>query len=197
MIQDTTFVVVDTETTGATAANDRVIEIGATKVINGEIVDTFHALINPERFIPHNVIQIHGITDDMVKDSPIFKDVVDGYLNFLGENSVFTAHNVEFDRAFIDHELMRIGLDKMSHQSLCTIKLARRVFPDFRKYNLGALSQTLGITLSNAHRALEDSMATAKVLIQIFQELEKQDKRTMKDINLKSIPQPASTLSLF
>lgn len=197
MIQDTTFVVVDTETTGATATDDRIVEIGAVKVRNGEIIDTFETLLNPERFIPHNVIQIHNITDDMVKGAPLFKDVVDEFMTFLGGDSVFTAHNLDFDRDFVNAELGRLGHDHISHQGLCTLKLARRTFPDFKKYNLRSLSRTLGIELSNAHRALADSLATAEILLKMFHELEQQGKHRLADINLKSIPQPVGTMSLF
>jgi DNA polymerase-3 subunit epsilon len=84
----------------------------------------------------------------------------------------------------------------LPNQGLCTLKLSRKVFPDFRKYGLGHLSKTLGIELSNAHRALADSMATAEILLRIFDELENQGKTTLKDINLKRLKQE-STLSLF
>ncbi|MBT6069072.1 3'-5' exonuclease [Candidatus Peregrinibacteria bacterium] len=196
MIRNTTFVVVDTETTGATAAQDRIVEIGAVKVVNGEIVDTYQTLLNPKRLIPHNVIQIHRITDNMVINEPFFEDIIGEFLEFMGGDSVLVAHNLEFDRGFINEELKRIGHMPLPNQGLCTLKLSRKVFPDFRKYGLGHLSKTLGIELSNAHRALADSMATAEILLRIFDELENQGKTTLKDINLKRLKQE-STLSLF
>ncbi|MDZ4244819.1 MAG: 3'-5' exonuclease [Candidatus Gracilibacteria bacterium] len=197
MIKDTTFIVVDTETTDATGAHDKIVEIGAVKVRNGEIIDTFHTLLNPERFIPHNVIQIHHITDSMVADAPLFSDIIDKFAEFMDEDAIFTAHNVEFDKAFINQEFIRIDCSPMPHQSLCTLKLARKVFPGFRRYNLGSLCDSLGIELPNAHRALDDSMATAKILLKIFEKLEKDGVTTLKDINLKSIPKVTQTLSMF
>lgn len=197
MIQNATFVVVDTETTGTTGATDRIIEIGATKVRNGEIVDTFHALLNPQRFIPHNVMQIHNITDRMVSESPVFSDIAENFLSFMGENGIFTAHNVEFDKDFINHELRRIGLNPMQNQSLCTIRLAKKVFPGLRRYGLTALCERFGIERPNAHRALDDSVATAKILLRTLTELETANVIMLNGIGLKSLPITAETISMF
>lgn len=197
MIQDATFIVVDTETTGATGATDRIVEIGATKVRGGEIIETFSTLINPGRFIPHNVMQIHNITDNMVIDAPSFADVANDFLKFMGESGVFTAHNADFDKDFINHELRRIGYTPMYHQSLCTIKLARKVYPHLKKYGLTYLCDVFDIKRPSAHRALDDSVATAKLLIKMIKELEGSGMVSLKDINLKSLPVKTATLSMF
>lgn len=197
MIQNTTFIVVDTETTGAVGATERVIEIGATKVRNGEITDTFHTLLNPERFIPHNVMQIHNITDPMVTAAPLFKEIADAFLDFMGDDGIFTAHNADFDKDFLNHELKRMGYATLKHQSLCTIKLAKKVYPGLKRYGLSSLCETFGILRPSKHRALDDSIATARILIRMFDELEAAGTVTLKDINLKSLPAMSPTLSLF
>lgn len=196
MIKSTTFVVVDTETTGSTPALDRVIEIGAVKVIDGKIVDKFHRLINPERYIPHNVFQIHNISDEMVENAPIFEQIADEFLDFLGMNSVFVAHNVDFDKEFLNYELSRLKKPRLQNQSLCTIKLAKKIYPDLRKYNLSSLASNLGIPLKNAHRALDDSETTANILLNMFIELANSGKHDLSDINLKPI-QSDNRLELF
>jgi len=197
MIRDTTFIVVDTETTGTVGATDKIIEIGASKVRNGEIIDTFHTLLNPGVLIPHNVMQIHNITDSMVAMSPSFADIVDEFMDFMDRDAIFTAHNVDFDKDFINHELKRIGKCPLPHQSLCTIKLARKVFPYFKRYGLGFLCDSFGVEIPNAHRALDDSLATAKILIKMLEELEAEGMIHLKDINLRSIPKAVPTLSMF
>ena len=196
MIHSTTFVVVDTETTGSTAAQDRVIEIGAVKVRAGKILDTYQTFLNPERFIPHNVMQIHNISDMMVKDAPTFGVIADELLSFMGEESIFTAHNVEFDREFLNYEFQRIGYPRLIHQPLCTLKLARKLFPDFKKHNLVSLAETLRIPHPHAHRALDDSITTARILLLMFDQLSREGKTRLEDINLKS-PLRVPSLSLF
>src|SRR3989338_6515341 len=101
MIAKTTFVIVDLETTGLHAGLDSIVEIAAVKVVNGEVVAEWDSMVNPGVFLPQETTQITGITTEMVQDSPLFADVVDDYLNFIGSDAVFVAHNVDFDREFL------------------------------------------------------------------------------------------------
>lgn len=169
-IIDLPFTVVDVETTGADANNNRIIEIGAVKIAGGKIVDTFQSLINPERKIPFFITWMTGISNRMVKKSPKFFEAAEDFRNFLGE-SVFVAHNVSFDFEFIKWEMAKASLPSLPNIPLCTIKLARRIFPGFTHYNLRDLSRNLGITHDRCHRALDDCLATAKILLLIFEKL--------------------------
>ncbi|MFA5855194.1 MAG: 3'-5' exonuclease [Candidatus Gracilibacteria bacterium] len=172
MISSTPFVVVDLETTGLEPRLDRIVEIAAVKVLNGQIVDEWSSLVNPGIFVPQETTDITGITTELLYAAPQFRDVADEYLRFLGEDSVFAAHNVDFDRSFMNHHLIRVGLEAMPHPYLCTFKLAKLVYPNFGKYGLGALADMLKIDLMQAHRAIHDARATAELLIRLLSVLQ-------------------------
>ena len=182
MISATSFVVVDLETTGLQPGLDRIIEIGAVKVVNGEIVDEWDATVNPGIYIPAESTQIHGITTEMVKDSRAFEELAQEYVDFLGEDSVFVAHNVDFDRDFMNIHLSRAGLKTMPNPYLCTLKLAKQVHPNLTRYGLGSLVEVFGIELPQAHRALHDARATAQLLIKFLKVLQNGGLKAVKDI---------------
>lgn len=169
-ITDVPFTVVDVETTGSNAGYDRVIEVGAVKIFQGKIVDTFHTLLNPGRRIPFFISWITGISNRMVRNAPFFFHVAEELKNFLRETT-FVGHNARFDYEFVKAEFLRVNYPTLFNPTICTIKLARRIFPGFTHYNLRDLSSNLGIPLVRAHRALNDSMATAKILLLIFERL--------------------------
>src|SRR6202034_524435 len=98
------YVVVDVETTGSWANGDRITEIGAVKVRNHEIIDEWHSLINPQRSIPSIITRLTGITNDMVRDAPLFAEIADSFMQFMGDG-VFVAHSVNFNYGFISYEL--------------------------------------------------------------------------------------------
>jgi DNA polymerase III epsilon subunit family exonuclease len=173
-IADAGFVVFDLETTGAKTPPCRVTEIGAYRVKNGEIVEEFHSLVNPETPIPFFISMLTGITDEMVKDAPKFSEVADGFLRFIGD-SVLVAHNAGFDMRFLNHEVGRMFEDyRLANPSLCTVQLSRRLLPDVENHKLKTLAEYYSVALVNHHRANEDAYATAKIFINLLEQLKTQ-----------------------
>jgi DNA polymerase III epsilon subunit family exonuclease len=196
MINSHTFIVVDTETTGLEPKLDHLIELAAVKVQNGKIVDTWDSLLNPGVFIPHDSTHITGITTDMLQASPRFKDVMDDFLNFIGEQSVFVAHNLEFDWNFVNQHLRRNERGDLTNASLCTFKLAKKLFPEIPRFGLGALCKQFSIELPEAHRAVHDATATAELLLKFLKTLEQKGVTKLSEIpgiqNLKAAGNPGS-----
>lgn len=156
------YVVVDIETTGSSAKWNRITEIGAVKLRGEEIVAEWSTLVNPGRRIPKSITALTGITDAMVADAPAFVDVADAFHDFLGD-AVFAAHRAAFDYGFLRAEYERIGRD-FRCPTLCTVVMARRVFPGLPSYGLAHLCRELGVPLDSHHRALCDAKATAELL---------------------------------
>ena len=182
MIHSTPFIVVELETTGLEPRLDKIVEIAAVKVVNGKIVDEWNTLVNPDMFIPQITTDITGITTEMVKDAPVFADVIDDYLAFMGEGSIFVAHNVDFDHAFMNNHLKAHEREELAHPYLCTFKLAKRVHPNLSRYGLGFLAESFGIELPQAHRALHDARATAELFIKFMSVLQNGGLKTVRDI---------------
>ena len=156
------FAVVDIETTGSTPQSAGITEI-AIVIHNGvEVTGKYVTLINPRHKIPPFIVNMTGISDEMVAGAPLFEDVAPQIYNLLN-GRVFVAHNVSFDYSFVHYLLGRSGF-QWSAPKLCTIKLSRRVFPGLDKYGLGSLTRDLGIKIEGRHRAWGDAAATAQVL---------------------------------
>ena len=156
------YVVVDIETTGGWANGDRITEIGAVKIRNHEVVAEWHSLVNPQRPIPSKIIQLTGITNDMVRNSPVFAEVADSFMQFMSDG-IFVAHNVNFDYGFISYEFGRFER-RFRFPKLCTCASMRRRFPGHKSYSLGNLCEIYYIDLRNHHRALADARAAAQLL---------------------------------
>lgn len=157
------YVVVDVETTGGRGEHHRVTEIGAVRVRNGEVLEEFSTLLNPQRSIPPNISRLTGITPDMVMDAPYFVDIADRLERFF-DGAIFVAHNVEFDYGFIAREFRRIGRS-FRMPKLCTCASMRRMYPGRKSYSLKNLCRDFGIPLANHHRALCDAQAAAELLL--------------------------------
>jgi DNA polymerase-3 subunit epsilon len=156
------FAVVDIETTGSTPQSAGITEI-AIVIHNGvEVTGKYVTLINPRHKIPPFIVNMTGISDEMVAGAPLFEEVAPQIYNLLN-GRVFVAHNVSFDYSFVHYLLGRSGF-QWSAPKLCTIKLSRRVFPGLVKYGLGSLTRDLGIKIEGSHRARGDAAATAQVL---------------------------------
>jgi DNA polymerase-3 subunit epsilon len=156
------YVVVDIETTGSWSNGDRITEIGAVKVRNHVVVEEWHTLLNPQRSIPARIVQLTGITNEMVRDAPLFAEVADRFMEFMGDG-IFVAHNVSFDYGFIANEFDRVGR-RFRFPKLCTCAGMRRRYPGHKSYGLGKLCEIYGIELQNHHRALCDARASAQLL---------------------------------
>lgn len=167
-IDDATFCVVDLETSGGKPDNSQIIEIGAVKVKNGEIIDSFESLIHCN-FVPKYVTKITGIqTQDLVA-APRLKDVLREFKLFLGD-SVFVAHNVDFDYKFLSNSFKRYGLGEIANRKVCTIDLARKTI-ESKKYGLQHLNEELNLENESHHRALSDARATAKLFTIVLRKL--------------------------
>lgn len=155
------YAIVDIETTGGYAASHRITEV-AIYVHDGiQVTDTYHTLINPGRNIPYYITGLTGITTEMVLDAPSFEDVAPEILKRL-EGKIFVAHNAHFDYSFLKKEFDLAGLQWQA-KKLCTVRLSRKIIPGLRSYSLGSLSESLGIQITNRHRAGGDASATVKI----------------------------------
>jgi DNA polymerase III subunit epsilon len=161
---DVEFVVLDLETTGGSPANDRITEVGAVKIRGGEVLGTFHTLVNPEVSIPPLISALTGITNGMVADAEPIEVVLPCLLEFLG-GAVLVAHNASFDRRFVQANLERHGYQRMANRVVCTARLARKLLPrdEVPNVRLATLAAYLGATIAPCHRALTDAKATVDV----------------------------------
>lgn len=173
--EEATFTVIDVETTGLSAARNRIIEIGMVRVEKLKITSRFHSLINPNTYIPSFITQFTGISNEDVEDAPAFEDLADRILEF-SQDSVLTAHNLPFDYSFLRNELRLCGYELPKFETLCTLKLARRIFPFLKSRSLGSVAMHLSIKNSDAHRALSDAETTARILIKLIRQLKKEEK---------------------
>lgn len=171
LLRDASLVVVDTETTGSKAAEDRVIEIGAARVLGGRVVETYQQLINPDCAVPSRITRLTGISNAMVFDQPHAKDVLPAFREFLGDG-VLVAHNLSFDLRFLNAEYERAGFGTVTNPSLCTLRLARRLLRGLRSKGLASLVDFYGIQHRGHHRALADAEATAEVLLRFLDQVE-------------------------
>ena len=161
-----TYVVFDLETTGLEATKDAIIEIGACKIVDGKIRELFSTFVNPQRHIPKEITELTSITDEMVKDAPTINYVLPDFYKFC-YNSTMVAHNIAFDIGFI-HAISKKYAYKFDNPEMDTMEMARRKLPGLKNYKLGTIVERLNIKLDNAHRAINDATATAKVFIKLM-----------------------------
>lgn len=178
---DDTFVVFDIETTGFSAAEDRIIEIGAVRITDGAIVDRFSTFVNPEVPIPFEIQQLTHITDDMVLEAPKIEEALPAFLDFVGE-SALVAHNAGFDVGFIEQNCVRLGRSR-TFTSVDTVGLARVLLPTLSKYKLNIVAKALNISLENHHRAVDDAAATAEIYVKFIEMLKERGMTTLKEVN--------------
>ena len=180
-LDDTTYCVFDLETTGISFRTEKITEIGIMKVRNGEVIDSFETFVNPEKPIPMRVQEITHITDEMVKDAPTIEEIMPKVLEFFGD-SVLVAHNADFDTSFIKYNCDRMGL-KFDNTYLDTLRLAKDLFPDYKKYKLGIIAENLGIKVEVAHRALDDVDTTVKVFNVMLKMLKDKGIKTLEEMD--------------
>lgn len=166
---DGTFICFDIETTGLSATRDKITEIGAVKVENGVITDTFSTFANPEMPIPQKITQLTGITDDMVKDAPSQSEAVGAFLEFAGDN-VLVAHNAPFDTSFIAKACEDMGR-KYNYTSIDTVAISRAILTDIKNCKLDTVAKFLRLGDFNHHRATDDAEMLARIFINLCQRL--------------------------
>ena len=178
---DTTYCVLDLETTGFSAVTEKITEVGIMKVKNGEVIDEFNCFVNPEKPIPQRVVEVTNITDDMVKDAETIDKVFPKILEFLGD-SIVVAHNAKFDVGFLKQNAKQLGYE-FDYTVIDTLTLAKDIFPNFKKYKLGKIADELGIVVEVAHRALDDVDTTVKVFNVMIQKLKDKGVTTVDEID--------------
>lgn len=167
---DTEYCILDLETTGLSNKTEKITEIGVIKYKNGEQIGEFECFVNPEKPIPAKVVEVTHITDEMVKDAETIDKVLPKLIEFLGD-SVLVAHNADFDMGFLRHNFEKYGY-KFDYTYIDTLRLAKAIFPNYKKYKLGIIADNLGIKVDVAHRALDD----VKTLLAVFKVMIKEAK---------------------
>ena len=181
---ESTFVVFDIETTGFSAVNDRIIEIGAVKVENGMITEKFSEFVNPERPIPFEIEKLTSINDRMVEDAPNISVILPKFMDFCG-GSVLVAHNADFDTGFIRHNCEVLGLP-YDYTYVDTLGIARSFLEGLKNYKLDTVVEAMGCTLANHHRAVDDAGATADVFVRFLERFKKKNIRDLDELNTYS-----------
>ncbi len=190
---DSTFVVFDIESTGFYKDTCRVIEIGAVKIKNGEIIDSWSTFVNPECKIPKEITELTSITDSQVKDAKVFSEQIDDFLAFC-EGSVMVAHNANFDMGFMKEEAKRCG-KSFDFPYLDTMVLARCMYKELHNHKLDTLCKHLKVINAHHHRAVDDAKATAEVFVKMLQTLNSNGKRELKTYNEEFDIRTATTKS--
>ncbi|MEQ6358605.1 PolC-type DNA polymerase III [Thermoanaerobacter thermohydrosulfuricus] len=175
------FTVFDIETTGLSNINDEIIEIGAVKIKEGKIIDTFETFVNPKIPISSFITKLTGIDESMVKDAPSIEEILPKFLEFAS-NSVLVAHNANFDVSFIKSKAKKFNLN-VNNAVLDTLELSRHLYKDLKNYKLDTLADHLQVKLEHHHRAVDDAMATAEIFIKTIDRLKELGVEKVKDIN--------------
>ncbi len=174
LLKEVDFVVVDIEATGAKMPPNRIIELGAYRISGGRIVDELLTLVNPEISIPRFVMSLTGISNEMVKQAPLFAEVAPRWLEFV-KDAVLIAHNAPFDTNFLNHEISRVYPGhRMFNPHLCTVTLSRSAVPGLANYRLDTVADHFSIPIFDRHRAGSDALATAEVFLRILDRLDEQ-----------------------
>ena len=175
------YVVFDIETTGFGPVNDHIIEIGAVKVKNGEIVDKYSTFINPEIPIPVHIENLTGINDDMVCDARKIDEVLPEFLEFC-KGCVLVAHNASFDVGFISKKAELLNIET-EFTVVDTVSMARVMLPQLSKFKLDVVAKELGISLENHHRAVDDAGATAEIFVEFIRRLKDKNINNLNELN--------------
>lgn len=178
---ESTCVVFDLETTGFSPTQNRIIEIGAVKVENGEITDRFSTFVNPQVPIPFRIEQLTSINDNMVMDAPTIEQVLPEFLDFVGD-AVLAAHNASFDVSFIEENMRRLGLWR-DFTYVDTVALARVLLPQLNRFKLDTVAKALHVQLQHHHRAVDDAECTAGIYLKFMEMLKLQGAETFDAVN--------------
>lgn len=182
------FVVFDIETTGFSPVNNRIIEIGAVKVHEGAIAGRYSTFVNPRVPIPFEIEKLTSINDQMVMDAPGIEEILPEFLDFC-QGAVLVAHNAGFDMSFIIENAERQGIRK-KFTYVDTLGIARILLPHQAKHTLDAVAKTLGISLENHHRAVDDAQCTAEIFVKFISMLKENGADTLAKVNAMGASSP-------
>lgn len=169
-LSDETYVVFDIETTGLSAVYNKIIELAAVKIKNGEVIDKFESFANPHHPLSAFTIELTGITDDMVMDAPEPEEVLEKFYEW-SRDSIIVAHNASFDTGFLNVGYQKINRGKFIDPTIDTLELARFLYPDMKNHRLNTLAKKLNVELTQHHRAIYDAEATGYILIKLLNEV--------------------------
>ncbi len=193
----TDFVVFDLETTGFSPVTNRIIEIGAVKISNGKITDSFETFVNPQVPIPFRIEQLTEINDAMVIDAPQIETVLPQFLEFA-KDCVLIAHNADFDMSFIQENCRRIGISREFVYG-DTVAMSRVLLPNLTRHKLDTVAKAVGVSLQHHHRAVDDARCTAEIFVKFIQMYEERGVHTLKEVNAysKSTPELVQKLPTY
>ena len=181
-LKEATYVVFDVETTGLSNQYDQIIELAAVKVKDGEIIDKFERFSNPHEKLSETIINLTHITDDMLVDAPEIEEVLTEFKEWVGD-AIFVAHNASFDMGFIDTGYERLGFGPSTNGVIDTLELSRTINTEYGKHGLNFLAKKYGVELTQHHRAIYDTEATAYIFIKMVQQMKELGVTNHKDIN--------------
>ncbi len=189
---DAETIVFDIETTGLSVQNCKITEIGAVKIKDGEIIDTFNTFVNPEMPIPEEIVELTSITDEMVADAPKIKEALTSFFEFIGGGrKLLVAHNANFDTGFIRYAAEACGME-FTNPYLDTVALSRYINPTLKKHKLDSLAEHYGLGDFNHHRACDDAAMLAAIYFKMIQSMREQDikgfEQLKRDMSANSNP---------
>lgn len=187
---DSEYVVFDIETTGLSPKFNKIIEIGAVRIKDGKIQDTYSRFVNPEVPIPYSITKLTSINDGMVMDAPTIEEILPEFLEFVGD-AILVAHNASFDTGFIKEFAKRQGL-VFNSTIVDTMTLAHILIPELGKYTLDRLCKQFNVSLENHHRACDDAAATAEIFVKMVRMIKERDVHTIAELNAMGATSPDS-----
>jgi len=191
---DDTYVVFDIETTGFSPEKNKIIEIGAVKVVGGQITDRFSQFVNPEVPIPYEIEELTSIRDDMVIDAPKIEEVLSEFMKFC-EGAVMVAHNAAFDMSFIKKNCDRQGLP-CEFTVADTVAMGRYLLPQLNRFKLDTIAKALNIVLANHHRAVDDAGCTAEIFIKFIAMLKERGIEDLDALNAQATSSPETVMKM-
>lgn len=175
------YTVFDLETTGLDASKEEIIEIGALKVENGEVKSVFNKLVKADRKLSPMIVQLTGITDEMLENEPSIKPVLAEFLTFIGED-VLVAHNAEFDLSFIREYAKKLFAKDIPNLAACTLLISRDLLPNLENHKLHTVANYYHLNIVNRHRAIGDVELTYQIWLKFIEKLKEKNVLTRKDL---------------
>ncbi|MGK0576317.1 PolC-type DNA polymerase III [Macrococcus capreoli] len=189
-LKTATYVVFDVETTGLSSQYDKIIELAAVKVKDGEIIDKFERFSNPGERLNETIKNLTGITDDMLVDAPPIEEVLSDFRDFVGD-AIYIAHNASFDMGFIDTGFERLGFGATTNGVIDTLELSRTINTEMGKHGLNFLAKKYGVELTQHHRAIYDAETTAHIFVKMLKQIEQLGVTNHNEIDAKLSNQDA------
>ena len=178
-LKEVIFVITDIETTGSIRGEDRIIDLAALKVRNGEVIGEFNTLVNPEKSISYPIARLTGISNKMVANAPIIEQALPDFVEFAG-SGIFVAHNALFDFHFINSEIRRLDVKPLQNRvEVCSFRLAKKLLREAKSHGVVGLSQYFNYKIENHHRAMSDVLATKYFFDRLLELLEKRNVTTL------------------